>query len=294
MEMYVQSCGFSVDDDYRWLKVNADFQQPEIPLIMTRLILTDNRTEVRITDLIQSEAPSLVLARNDGELFLLVTGLESRERQDFRGRKIRNSVALVCQDSEENELFLRAISVAVLRGKLEGKIDSAVAFGGEYGFQVNFDQIQTLLSEDELRNINSIAAKQDYKIGKNSSELKAELADELAEYSLPLDNRILVVVTGIKKESTLMQAGVWRGLSNLLEVEGWKKPYKKRSSFDEAVKIFHQTQPEKKTINQKLNQELDILLTSSFIFLIGLLLLSVLLYQSDSPPRIEKKLLLQM
>lgn len=284
MEVYVQSCGFSVDDDYRWLRVDADFQQPEIPPIMTRLILTDNRSQVRVTDLIQSEAPSLVLARDSGELLLLITGLEASQRQDFRGRKIRNSLAWVCQDSEEHELFLRAISVAALREKLEVKIDSVVDFGGEYGFQVNFDQIQTLLSEDELTKINSVAAKMDYKIGKNSPELKAELANELAEYSLPLENGILVVVTGIKKASTLMQAGVWRGLSNLVEVEGWKKPYKKRSFFNEAVKISSQTQPEHK--------KLSILLTSSFIILIGLLLLSVLVYQHESPAKIENNLVL--
>lgn len=282
MEIYIQSCGFSVDDDYRWLRVNADFQQPEIPPILTRLILTDNRTQVRVTDLIQSESPSLVLARDSGELLLLITGLEARERQDFRGRKIRNSVAWVCQDSDENELFLRAISVAALRGKVEEKIDSTVAFGGEYGFQVDFAKIRQLISEDELIKIQSIAAKRDdkisYKIGKNSPELKAQLADELAGYSLPLDNGILVVVTGIKKESTLRQAGVWRGLSNLVEVEGWKKPYKKRSSFDEAVKISRQTQPE--------NKKLSILLTSGLIFLIGLLLLSVWLYQPETTPEI--------
>ncbi|MTJ55865.1 hypothetical protein FJR38_25980 [Anabaena sp. UHCC 0253] len=55
MDIYVQSRGFYQDDDYHWLEITAASQQsPEkLPYILQRS-----------TDLIESESPSVVIARN--------------------------------------------------------------------------------------------------------------------------------------------------------------------------------------------------------------------------------------
>lgn len=248
MEIYVQSRGDSEEYDYRWLKITEEKQQPEVPPILTRLILSENRIQVRAVDLIQSEAPSVVLARDNGELLLLVTGLDASDRQDFRGRKIRNSVAWVCQDSDDNERFLRAIASQALLDTLREKIDLAVSFSDEYGFQVSFEAINQLPSMEELEKIHSMETKLDKKLGKNLPEVRDALAYELEERRLPTDNGVLVVVTGVKTESALIQAGVWRGLSNLVQAEGWKEPYKKSTSPDEEVSTPSQAAQENNLI----------------------------------------------
>lgn len=62
-----------------------------------------------ISGLIQSESPSVVIARFDKELMLLVTGLESQEKKDFRDRPIRHSIAWVCNDNRHDEMQIRKV-----------------------------------------------------------------------------------------------------------------------------------------------------------------------------------------
>lgn len=250
MKISVQSRGLSQDDDYCW--------QGEAPVIL--------RTN-RINDLIQSESPSVVLARYDGELLLLVTGLESRQRTDFRGRIIRNSVAWVGKDSEENEQKLRAIAASALRDLLKDDIDNAVTFGGENGFEVDFDAIDQL----KIEKVRIFETKSEKKIGKNSQSLKDVLAYEIEERCLPkgngFNNTPLLVVTGIKSEDALKQAGVWRGLSNLVQGEDWKE-YK--FPFEET---------DQKNTNQAL--------ISGFVVIISVAIILLLLFQQKPKPNQE-------
>lgn len=210
MEVYVQSRGFSEDYDYCWLKITHNAQQRLILPILIRC---------KIADLIQSEAPSVVLARDSGELLLLVTAQEaSEERIDFRGRKIRNSVAWVGQDFDEP--VLRAIAVRALRGLLKDEIDRAVNFGGEYGFEVSLSAFSQLASMKEVGNLSANLEK---KIGKSSQSLIDDLVYELQKHCLPREDGPLVVVTGIKSEAALKQAGVWRALSSQVNGSDWQK-----------------------------------------------------------------------
>lgn len=223
MEFYVQSRGVAQEHDYCWLDENHNIIEAH-PLVK------------KAKDLIESEAPSVVLARNSGELLLLVTGLKSSERKDYRGRTIRNSVAWIAQDTDENECTLRAIAARALLGSLETEIDGAVKSGGEKGFEVSFEKIKTLTkaktnpAKSELLD----SDKEKQKIGRTSDKLKRELASDLEKYRLPRqepehksDNQQfvpLVVVTGIQDEETLQRAGVWRGLSSLVDSnsENWE------------------------------------------------------------------------
>jgi hypothetical protein len=231
MKIYVQSRGLSQDYDYCWL--------PEVPPILKKY---------RINDLIQSESPSLVLGRYENKLILLVTGLEASERIDFQRRTIRNSVAWVGEDNQENEEKLRAIAVYALRGLLKADIDRAVKFGGEHGFEISFDAIRQI-KVDEVRNFEP---KLESKLGKNSQELRDYLAYELEERCLPTSKEFshspLVVVTGIKSENALKQAGVWRGLSNLVQGEGWQDPYKKSLTPEAAYALTSQRDKQNSTL----------------------------------------------
>ncbi|AFZ31158.1 hypothetical protein Glo7428_2657 [Gloeocapsa sp. PCC 7428] len=225
MNIYIQSRGVAPDDDYCW--------QPEVPNILKKN---------HINDLIQSESPSVILARFDSTLLLLITSLESSERKDFQGRTIRNSVAWVGEDTEVNEKKLRAIASCALRDELRenlrAEIDNAVTFGSNNGFQVNFDALSDLAIE-EVINVHNFPANLDKKLGKNSKQQRDELAYELEQHNLPKENAPLLVVTGIKSESTLIAAGVWRGLSNLVQTGGWKEPYKKSSTSEKTITSSH-------------------------------------------------------
>lgn len=227
MAIYVQSRGFSQDDDYCWL--------PEVPPIIR---------ENRVNDLIQSESFSVVLARYSKKLLLLITGLTAQERTDFRGRKIRNSVAWVLEDSEASERELRAIAASALRDSLATSIDNAIKFGGIHGFEVAWDDLDQL-NPKEVCNFSTIL---DRKIGQNSPTLRDELAYELEECPLPPEKGALVVVTGIKSESALIQAGVWRGLSNLVQAEGWKDPYKKSLTSEAKKQLIIPTKSKNNTL----------------------------------------------
>ncbi len=212
MKIYVQSAGFSQERDYSWQEITKNKQEP----IEEPDWVKENKV------LLQTEAYSIFLGRESSKLILLVTGMKASKRKDYRGRTIRNSIALIAQDNEENEQKIRGLAVLALEGKLENEIDSAIRKGGEYGFAVSYQTIDNLIKAS-LQTKNSTGTKP-VMIGKNSEVNRKIIADELKEYRLPQKtsayaSKVLVVVTGIKKEDDLKSAGVWRGLSNLVEKE---------------------------------------------------------------------------
>lgn len=227
MDIYVQSRGFAQDDDYCW--------QRETPPIIKKH---------KVNSLIQSESPSVVIARYGGKLLLLVTGLQANERVDFIGRTIRNSVAWISQEPDDEAKF-RAIAVRALNGSLSKDIDKLIVFGGEYGFKFEEEEIKNLDFLDEI-GIEYVEPDNEKKIAKNSQNLRIELANELKKYRLPtMENAVLVVVTGIKSASTLMQTKVWRGLSNIVQEEQWSA-YIKSPSLNETEKISNQVENDHK------------------------------------------------
>ena len=102
IEVYVQSSGFSPDQDYSWMTYKEGTYRLEKPSYLNEL-----------TFLIQSEAFSLALALYKDDIVLLVTGLKGGERKDFHGRQIRNSI-LWKSKREYKELF-RYLSVNILQ-----------------------------------------------------------------------------------------------------------------------------------------------------------------------------------
>ncbi|MEA5537840.1 hypothetical protein VB834_02220 [Limnoraphis robusta Tam1] len=192
MNIYVKSRG--VSKGYSWLDENQnEISNP--PNLESKIQLVD------------SDYFSVILYR-EGQLSLLVTGLESSQRTDNRTRKIRNSVLWV----GEKEATLRAIAIQALEGKLAGNIDEAVTSeNNPQGFKVDFSKlgfnnfINKSLSQDNNPEQNS-------KIGKLSKS-KNDLIDELKKYSLPNKEGILVIVSSTISKASLEQNKVWRGLS---------------------------------------------------------------------------------
>ena len=212
MKVYLQSAGNSPDFDYAW--------QQEVPSFLSR-----------VSGYIQSESPSVVLCRFDGQLFLLVTALESATKKDFAGRVIRHSVAWICDDNNENEMLLRAIAVEALQGVLSSKVDQLVDLDRKTGFTFREDDFQRLgnsilqegLQKGEIENFLLNDSETTRKIAKNSQKLKEDLAyNTLQRFKLPSNYELLIVVTGIKSEDSLSQANIWRSLSSLVQSENWK------------------------------------------------------------------------
>jgi hypothetical protein len=206
MKIYVQSRGYSQDFEYCW--------QPEVPSLLQN-----------ISGLIQSESSSVVIARFDKQLMLLVTGLESPQKKDFRDRSIRHSIAWVCNDNLYDERQIRAIAVQALRGLLASQVDKYINFGGESGFEPALPKIQEL-SESflsaEIEQQDLPPSEESHKIAQNSQDLRDDLAYKLQLYSLPKNYQLLVVVTGIKSAATLENARIWRSLSNLVKSANWR------------------------------------------------------------------------
>ena len=208
MKIYVQSRGVSEKNGYCWLQIFENSQQRvDEPLPIKKF-----------KDLLQTEAHSILLARENNQLLLLVTGIKASTRTDFMGRTIRNSVAWIGQKDDED--ILRAIAIRALesfRGEdsLKEEIDAAVKPDVEDGFQVNFDALkaQELAKIVEVENN---APDKNIEIGlSNNEENEKKLLQDLKGCQLPDNQGPLVVFTGIKSQSALKEAGVWRGYSSL-------------------------------------------------------------------------------
>lgn len=244
MKVYLQSAGNSPDFDYAW--------QQEVPNFLSR-----------VSGYIQSESPSVVLCRFDGQLFLLVTALESTTKKDFAGRVIRHSVAWVCDDNNDNEMLLRAIAVEALQGVLSSKVDKLVDLDRKTGFTFREDDFQRLgnsiLQEGAVEKSSLDDSEITRKIAKNSQKLKEDLAYKLQRFNLPSNYELLVVVTGIKSEDSLVQANIWRSLSSLVQSENWEPVSNKKK---EGV------------LPKKLIQAISLLL---LLLIIGLVIFLILL-----------------
>lgn len=241
--IYVQSCGLAPNHDYCWLKIisSEDPLQEIPPLIKDEL--STKAGKVKLTDLYESQAPSVVLARNGGQLLLLVSGLKAKQRSKDYGRVVRNSIAFVSED----EFILQRIAVDILEDweNFRKKIDDAVTFiDDKWGFQVEHkpindyvDSVKEKVRADETRvkNINNKFCREFYRgslaqefVGSDQS-WKQKLVDELRQSNLPKEEEWkgpLVVVTGNAADSILRKY-VWRGISERIQPITQKETAKK-------------------------------------------------------------------
>ena len=213
MQYYVKSSGKMPSQDYCWIKVLDGSQKQEKPPIFQ---------QIKVDDLIESEGFSVLIYRNYNQLLLLITGLESN-RKDFQRRQIRNSVAFIGK-SIINETTFRKIAIYALQGNLESEINSIVKeSNNREGFLVSLSDIEKLITRISGNSVGQLQPQNNRKIGKNIPKLRQDLIKELKQYSLPLFDKSLVIVTSINTKESLEKTGVWRGLSNLVESETWEE-----------------------------------------------------------------------
>jgi hypothetical protein len=230
MTIYVQSRGKSQEHDHCWLKITKDAP----PSRMTPLELEKIEPE----ELIDSQKPSIILARSGNHLVLLIMALETGDgRTDFMGRQIRNSVAWVEVNSPENDWLLRKIAIQALNGDLAKAIDNAVYSDADsdYGFTAKFAELAKIGTPAELPASNSIEFKSEpnaekanfhkLKFARDNEDRRSDLIQDLQQYALselPANIQIVVVVTTMKSSDGLRKKGVWRGLSSRIESKDWE------------------------------------------------------------------------
>lgn len=227
MAIYVQSRGKNQDQDYRWLKITEHEHLSKTPKF---LLQTLDNLPVKPVELIESQKFSIILVKSSRSFCLLITGLKAGEnRNDFQGRRVRNSLFWICDTTEiqNAEMKVRSVLIRALHGDLEQKIDSAIDSGGKYGFKVKQSSLEQILLDSPPLPKNDPSKNLSCKIGSNSKSSRQKLASELHTYSLPEQNGILVLVTSIKSASALQEIDVWRGLSSRIkddEFEEYSSP----------------------------------------------------------------------
>ncbi len=204
LSLHVQSRGRAPEHDYRWVVVEPGLHPPrrERP----------PRLDARAAALVQSDTPSLLLARVGGEPLLFLTALGS-SRVDVQGRPIRTAIAL----TGPREGLLRGLAAKALRedGReaLTRTVDAAVTDSGDGGFDVDASLL-SLLEQDALPEAPPAPLGRRY--APNEPDERERLADEIASVGLPPGEGALVVVTGALAAERLEASGAWRGLSRLV------------------------------------------------------------------------------
>ncbi len=219
-QVFVQSRGISPESGYSW--------QPHKP---------DRLGE--FSQYTQLEDFSILLNRQAGRLFLLITGLESPEKRDFRGRTIGHSVFWVFENSLAVERKVRAMVIQALedRAALEQMVDQCISLDNQTGFKISQDlsnlPLGSLLGELGSRAI----APHERKIAKNSLLRQQDLVQELRQHCFPEGNGWLLIVTELKSEAALKGAEPWRGLSSLVTTERWQVLKKTSYPTSSAITI---------------------------------------------------------
>jgi len=214
-EFYIQSRGRGQEHDYGWVKVTPKGQTPLEPSMLR---------EKNIYELIQPNAFSVVLARYNNQLLLLINGLDAnKERVDYQRRAVRHSVVCISSDSDDDEVVLRGLAAKALkdRPQMAKLVDRHLAFDSkeeEVGFKVDLALIEAL-RQFPVSKSESILSK-DVTGQEDSEQLWPQLAADLETHQLPKQEGPLVVVTKFKDAQTLREAGVLRGVSELDSRDG--------------------------------------------------------------------------
>lgn len=215
MEIYIQSCGKSLEQDYSWQKLSDDERAYKVE--PSKIIEWINRY-------VQKDAHSVFIGRKENKLILFISNLESSQRSDYVGRKARNSILFIAKNQEE-EFLIRYLAASSLEdiNVFTSAIDKTISFGGnESGFVVDHHQFHEILDQD-LGKLGTLTTNNICKIGKNSPELRADLANEILNSRLPQKEGVLVVVTHYQDPKLFKETKVWRGLSALIAENSWQK-----------------------------------------------------------------------
>lgn len=267
MLIYVQSRGVAQENGYCWLNIQEKKSLLEKPNLSVEF---SDSTRLKLDDLIDTQKFSIVLVNSKETYYLYITGLKARkERADFMGRQVLNSLLWKAKVTDANESKIRSILVSALQGKLEKKVDSVINPGGKYEFKTDYNNLIKLT--DQSLSPRSFTQDNNWEINDNSIESREKLADELIEKSLPNREGLLVLVTSIKSATALKETGVWRALSNRVEFE---------ESGKEASLVINNSEAQKKKI-----------LLGVAISIILLIAITFSIIKTNTPPKPEPEVI---
>lgn len=244
---YILSCGISPEHGYTWLLVDEEGSKEVMPNFLGPAF--------RVSEYIDSQKPSIILAHSNGEYLLLVTALDtSPERTDFMGRRIRNSIAWIAKAplSDETDRLIRALAIKALSRELDELIHKAVENApqnSQTGFSVHASTLNEIL-ESSKKNVDieltddPRSFKYAYDNDKNRRIIISELRDTSLQSIKKLSGTdVLLLVTTIKSSQGFENIDVWRGLSSRVpEGVGWQEIKKKatpiKSLIDRATSII--------------------------------------------------------
>lgn len=217
MDIFVRTRGLELSQDYDWIKAHNNSQISEKP----PLIIEKRNTQIDIDNFIETKYFSLVFYGKKNYYLLYVTGLSSQFK-DASGTAIRNSICFLTTNNND-ELKIRGLIVSFLKNKqyLEDSLKACILRQENGSVQLDTERISsfirdietsTLLSSDkippqDLKKINVI---------KNSDTNINELVSTVEKYSLKNENDIFIIVTTNITDERLKQAGVWRGLTDII------------------------------------------------------------------------------
>lgn len=206
IDICVRSRGVGPLFDYSWVALNSKNFSDE-----------NYKQMVKLEELIDPDQFSIVVMRHSSDIFMLINKLGSRHKKDYQQRFIAHSIFLIAHASRnEDEAKLRGLIVALLRQPQEvmQEVDHFIETDAttSVGFAVNPQLAQYLMefkATDKQNPSKEILVK---KANDLATSWKT-IADEVDQHHFPTDNRILVVVTGIKDAKYLRDAKVWRGIT---------------------------------------------------------------------------------
>ena len=186
MQYFIQTAGSNKNQDYAWYMLIDNGLKKQQPAFI----------DIAKFYIIDIDAQSLYLGRNDAYHFeLLITCLPGK-RQDFAGRVINNYLALIAENPEENNL-VQGVAARFLQNKQQFANDIEQCIAGannEYGFEIDINKLQNVIKECRINPGNIFVGRKITRDNDQGSRSK-ELADELKNYTLPDNEGPLIIVT---------------------------------------------------------------------------------------------------
>ena len=220
MKIYLQSAGQKPNQDYRWYEITT----------------TDGGMEPKEPEFLEQarhwvdlESPSLLLWRADHEIRLLIINLAAKGRVDYRGRPLRNYIAMTGVDDEETNL--RALAINYLKDRIrdeshceksfEEKIGDCItnSLDCESGFAANKDNLEAVIKDiiSETTGVDSKPPekkKKEKTINLPTKENIGVLAEELKCNALDT-NDLVVVTSSLDPMRWGKKCPLWWGLTEM-------------------------------------------------------------------------------
>ncbi|MFN9174809.1 MAG: hypothetical protein ACK58N_09945, partial [Synechocystis sp.] len=208
INIYIRSCGHLPDQDYAWTSLKENYQQKiDPPSIVTE-----------INQVIDKESFSVVLIRKEKYFYLLIANLEDKNRKDYVNRTVKNTILIVADQDYQNLIANLTSLVLVKSNLIINIINDNILFNSDYksGFMLKSEELeQLLLLKFDQLNQTRPGYFSKKKICQNTPNSQQELSEEIKIFGLPDLEGFLIISTKYQEENTLINAEVWRGLSNL-------------------------------------------------------------------------------